>query len=180
MAQLVEFGEIRRGRLGVSGQTLTPELAKAFGLAWHEGVLISSVTQDGPAAKAGLKAGDVITAIDGEKVSSSIDVGRRIREMEAGNQARIEVIRRGAPQQLFATIAERARPQVMLRRLPEGKDLMWIDEKSGEAVDRLRSYLESPEWKVRVNQLGDCDELRTRLDELEKQLGELQKKMEKK
>ena len=100
--------------------------------------------------------------------------------MEAGNQARIEVIRRGAPQQLFATIAERARPQVMLRRLPEGKDLMWIDEKSGEAVDRLRSYLESPEWKVRVNQLGDCDKLRTRLDELEKQLGELQKKMEKK
>jgi serine protease Do len=70
-------------RIGVSTQSLTKQLAEYFGV--QEGVLISSVSEDSPAAKAGLKAGDVITAIDGEKVSSSGDITRALSKKETGD-----------------------------------------------------------------------------------------------
>jgi serine protease Do len=70
-------------RIGVSTETLSKQLADYFG-AKDGGVLITSVTENSPAAKAGLKAGDVITAIDGEKVTSSGDVSRAINKKEDG------------------------------------------------------------------------------------------------
>src|SRR5207237_10369752 len=75
------FGANRR--IGVSTQTLTKQLADYFG-AKDGGVLITSVTENSPAAKAGLKAGDVITAIDGEKVTSSGDLTRAINKKDDG------------------------------------------------------------------------------------------------
>ena len=66
-----------RGRLGVTIQSLTPELEEYFG-AKNGGVLVSSVTQDSPAAKAGLKAGDVITSINGRSVTGSGDLMREL------------------------------------------------------------------------------------------------------
>jgi membrane-associated protease RseP (regulator of RpoE activity) len=70
-------------RIGVSTQTLTKQLADYFG-AKDGGVLISTVTENSPAAKAGLKAGDVITAVDGEKVDSSGDITRAINKKQEG------------------------------------------------------------------------------------------------
>ncbi|HMG73119.1 MAG TPA: PDZ domain-containing protein [Pyrinomonadaceae bacterium] len=70
-------------RIGVNTQTLTKQLADYFG-AKDGGVLITSVTENSPAAKAGLKAGDVITAIDGEKVDSSGDITRAINKKQDG------------------------------------------------------------------------------------------------
>jgi serine protease Do len=70
-------------RIGVNTQTLTKQLADYFG-AKDGGVLITSVTENSPAAKAGLKAGDVITAIDGEKVDSSGDISRAINKKQDG------------------------------------------------------------------------------------------------
>lgn len=70
-------------RIGVSTQTLTKQLAGYFGVT--DGVLISSVSENSPAAKAGLKAGDVITAIDGEKVSSPGDISRALNKKESGD-----------------------------------------------------------------------------------------------
>ena len=75
------FGANRR--IGVSTQTLTKQLADYFG-AKDGGVLITSVTENSPAAKAGLKAGDVITAVDGEKVDSSGDITRTINKKQEG------------------------------------------------------------------------------------------------
>jgi len=69
-------------RIGVSTQPLTRQLAEYFGVS--EGVLITSVTENGPAAKAGLKAGDIITAVDGEKVDSSGDISRVINKKQEG------------------------------------------------------------------------------------------------
>ncbi len=71
-------------RIGVSTQTLTKQLADYFGVK-EGGTLITSVTENSPAAKAGLKAGDVITAIDGEKVDSSGDVSRAINKKQDGD-----------------------------------------------------------------------------------------------
>ena len=76
------FGANRR--IGVSTQTLTKQLADYFGVK-DGGVLITSVTENSPAAKAGLKAGDVITAVDGEKVASSGDISRAINKKQEGD-----------------------------------------------------------------------------------------------
>src|SRR5262249_37134423 len=71
-------------RIGVSTQTLTKQLADYFGVK-DGGVLVTSVSENSPAAKAGLKAGDVITAIDGEKVSSPGDIARVVSKKDAGD-----------------------------------------------------------------------------------------------
>lgn len=173
------FGDgemVKRGFLGVYLQDLTPELREHFGLPEGTGVLVSSVSDDGPAEKAGLKAGDIIIAIDGEVMSSSNDVGKAVGDREGGDQVRIEVDRKGATEQIFATLKERERPRFRVRSLPG--DLNWIDEQSGEAMGKLKTFLESPEWKVRVNRLGNCDELQSKIEALEKRLQDLERLLE--
>jgi serine protease Do len=71
-------------RIGISTQTLSKQLAEYFGVK-DGGVLVTSVTENSPAAKAGLKAGDVITAVDGEKVSSPGDITRALGKKETGD-----------------------------------------------------------------------------------------------
>ncbi len=75
------FGNNRR--IGVSTTTLTKQLADYFGVT--DGVLVTSVTEDGPAAKAGIKAGDVITGVDGEKVDSAGDLSRALNKKKEGD-----------------------------------------------------------------------------------------------
>ena len=72
-------------RIGVSTMELTKQLADYFGIAAGKGVLVTSVTEDGPAAKAGVRAGDVITAIDGEAVDSPGDLSRVINRKKEGD-----------------------------------------------------------------------------------------------
>ena len=86
------FGSNRR--IGVSTMALTKQLAEYFGVAEGQGVLVTSVADDSPAAKAGIKAGDIITAIDGEKVEGSGDVSRAINKKKEGDVA-LTVIRKG-------------------------------------------------------------------------------------
>jgi C-terminal processing protease CtpA/Prc len=76
----INLGNYRR--IGISTQTLSKQLADYFGVS--EGILVTSVNDNSPAAKAGLKAGDVITAVDGEKVDSPGDVSRAINKKDDG------------------------------------------------------------------------------------------------
>jgi serine protease Do len=89
-------------RIGVSTMELSKQLADFFGIADGKGVLVTSVTEDGPAAKAGIKAGDVITAIDGEAVDSPGDISRAINRKQEGDVA-LTVIRNKAPQTIRVT-----------------------------------------------------------------------------
>jgi C-terminal processing protease CtpA/Prc len=77
----INFGNYRR--IGISTQTLTKQLADYFGVS--EGILIASVNENSPASKAGLKAGDIITAVDGEKADSPADVTRAINKKQDGS-----------------------------------------------------------------------------------------------
>ncbi len=104
--QLIEFGEVRRGMLGVIMQNLTPELAKAFGLDMHQGVVISQVVEDSAASKAGLKAGDVISEINGIKVKSASAMRNMVGLMRVGEKMDISVIRDGDDVDLVAYIAD--------------------------------------------------------------------------
>jgi serine protease Do len=104
-------------RIGVSTMSLNKQLSDYFGIADGKGVLVTSVTEDGPAAKAGVKAGDVITAVDGEAVDSPGDVSRVINRKKEGNVT-LTVIRNKSQQTFSVTPTEGgssgtvARPQI--------------------------------------------------------------------
>jgi len=96
-----------RGRLGARLQPLTEQLAEYFGA--KDGVLVSSVDEGSPAAKAGLKAGDVITSVNGRTVNDGRDVTEEIREADEGKDVEIGVLRDRKPLTLKAPVPERPR-----------------------------------------------------------------------
>jgi serine protease DegQ len=95
MNQLVDYGQVQRGRLGVSIQDLTPELAEALGVATLSGAVISQIEPDSAAAAAGLQPGDVVTAIDGQVVRDSGDLRNRIGLIRAGTEIELTLLREG-------------------------------------------------------------------------------------
>ncbi|NIM71720.1 MAG: Do family serine endopeptidase [Gammaproteobacteria bacterium] len=93
--QLAEYGEVRRGRLGVLIQDLTPELAEALNLTVSEGAVITRIEPDSPAEKAGLAAGDVIVAADAAEVTSSAELRNVIGLVRVGEEVNLTVLRDG-------------------------------------------------------------------------------------
>ena len=95
MESLIKHGHVVRGWLGLSIQPLTDEMAKSFGFDSTEGVLIGDVLPEGPAQKAGLKRGDIVTKFDGKKVKDMVEFRTAVAETEPGSKVRIEVYRDG-------------------------------------------------------------------------------------
>ena len=93
LQQLLEQGRVVRGWLGVGIQPLTPELARKFGVPEQEGVLVNEVFEKDPAAAAGIKAGDVITRIEGSVIDSPNRLSRIVAGLLPGAKARVEVVR---------------------------------------------------------------------------------------
>lgn len=107
MSQLIEHGEVRRGQLGIVIQDLNPELAKAFGLERQRGgAVISRVESGSAAAQAGLKAGDIIVEVNGQKIQNSSDVRNVVGLQRIGQQVNMTVIRDGKRRSIKAVIAE--------------------------------------------------------------------------
>ncbi len=103
--QLAERGQVTRGWLGVTIQPLTPDLAKSFGISQMDGALVSSVREDTPAARAGVKAGDVIVEFDGQRITRTTDLTRAVAATPVGKSATMKVIREGRPVTLSPTVA---------------------------------------------------------------------------
>ena len=116
-AQLLEHGEVRRGRLGFVVQDLTPELAEAFGVARKKGVVVARVEAKSPAQKAGVKVGDIIVTVNGREVENSAQVRNEIGLLRVGAQVRIEVLRNGKTRTLTASVGKQ------LKRTVSGKSL---------------------------------------------------------
>ncbi|CUA86908.1 DegQ family serine endoprotease [Pseudidiomarina woesei] len=93
--QLIEFGEVRRGVLGVRGNDLTHEIAKALDLKANQGAFIAEVIPEGAAEKAGLQSGDVIVAVNGERIRTFADLGARVSTLGAGKELKLTVLRDG-------------------------------------------------------------------------------------
>ncbi|HEV8309849.1 MAG TPA: DegQ family serine endoprotease, partial [Methylomirabilota bacterium] len=108
LGQLQAAGRVTRGWLGVSIQPLTPELAKSFGSKPQEGVLVASVAEGSPAAKAGLRPGDVIVRYDGKAVDSPRELSAGVANTEVGRTVELAVVRDGAERRLRVTIGNLA------------------------------------------------------------------------
>jgi serine protease DegS len=107
MHQLIQYGRVLRGWLGVEPQDITPELAQAFRLKDTEGFLVTRVTPASPAAAAGLAPGDVINSIDGHEVENSRDALNRIAAKAPGTAIRVGGLHNGKKFDLQVTVAER-------------------------------------------------------------------------
>lgn len=106
VAQLQEKGSVSRGWLGVEIQTMTPDLAQALGLDTPEGALVAAVQPDGPASASDLRSGDVITAVNGTRVTDRNGLPLLIAALPAGDTAELAVLRDGSERTIEVKIGE--------------------------------------------------------------------------
>ena len=188
--QLIEFGEVQRGMLGVTIQDFTPDLAEALGIEAGVGALVTQVEPDSAAEAAGLQAGDLIVSVDGRPVAGSGDLRSQIGLKRTGRTIMIEIIRNGERQIMEATL--RSEPRGGARTRSQGLD--WLSgaefrdleqgdplygKVSGVAVVRLdpesraaRSGLEAGDVILAVNRtpVASVDELRAELAKVDRAL----------
>jgi Do/DeqQ family serine protease len=104
MKQIIRYGEVRRGRVGVVTQDLTYDLAHALGTGLTEGAVVVKVEPGSPAEKAGLKPRDIVTTVDGKPVRGSADLRNRMGLIPVGEQVNLGVQRAGQPLALHLRI----------------------------------------------------------------------------
>lgn len=104
--QIVAHGKVVRGYLGLYPQDVTPQIAKQFGLSATAGALVSDVSPDSPASRAGLKRGDVILKLNGQPIESANDLRLRISQTSPGTAVKLEVFRDGGTQDVNLDLGE--------------------------------------------------------------------------
>ena len=104
--QLLEGGEVKRGFLGITIQNLTPQLAESFGVKDINGIIVAQVGPETPAARAGLRQGDLIVGYQGKAVKDTGSFRNRVSMTAPGTQAQLEVLREGRRISLNATIGD--------------------------------------------------------------------------
>ncbi len=125
--QLVEFGETRRGWLGVQIQTVTDEIAESLGLDDASGALVSGVVKDGPAEASGIKSGDIILTFDGKEVEQMRDLPIIVAETAVDKEVDVIVLRKGERQTIGVRLGRLEDGEKKLTSLTTGED-----EKSDE------------------------------------------------
>ncbi|MDO4785838.1 MAG: Do family serine endopeptidase [Fretibacterium sp.] len=132
MGDLVSYGKVKRGWLGISVQNLTPEIAEAYGVEEKSGVIVGDVFADSAADKAGLMRGDVVTALNGEKVKDVLWFVNKVRSQAPNSELRMDVLREGKKLTLKARLNERPDD-------PDGKPSSESDsiEGASEALEKV-------------------------------------------
>ena len=130
LKDLRERGTVTRGWLGVMIQKITPDLAKSFGLSQREGALVGDVIPDGPAAKGGVKRGDVIVMFDGQQVKDMEDLPKIVAATRPNSVVDVEVIRDGSRMTLSVSIEllEDSQETVVAKADPLGLQVQDITE----------------------------------------------------
>ncbi len=104
ISQLKEHGEVKRGWIGIKIQPNTPEIADSLSISANQGVVVSGVTEQGPAQKAGLQAGDIVLSFNRQPIDNTKNLSRLIAETKIGTPAPIEIWRSGQKQTLTVPI----------------------------------------------------------------------------
>jgi C-terminal processing protease CtpA/Prc len=156
----------KRVVIGAMLTSITPELRQFFGAPSDQGVLVAQVTENGPAAKAGVRVGDVITAVDGNPIGESMDIAQAMRGKHAGDAVRLEIVRNHNKQTVVATAEE--------RDVREFRKTFTLDD-----MQHQLGALDGAEWKALVA-TPDTEDLRAKIRDLEQRLAELEKKLNQK
>ena len=119
LPQLKSKGKVTRGWLGVVIQKVTPEIAKTFGLKETEGALVSDVTEDGPAEKAGIKRGDVIVSFNGKAIKEVDTLPKLVGATEIGKKAKVGIIRDRKSLEMEVVIGELKDEKLQASKKPE-------------------------------------------------------------
>lgn len=115
--QIIEFGEIRRGSLGIRGNDVNAELTKALNLKVNRGAFVGEVLPDSSAASAGLKSGDVIVSMNGNRIQSFNELRAKIATLGAGREATLGVLRDGKEQNIKVKLQEASSGQIAATQL---------------------------------------------------------------
>jgi serine protease Do len=126
VAQLRQFGELRRGWLGVRIQQVTDEIAESLSIKPARGALIAGVDDKGPAKPAGIEPGDVVVTFDGKEIKEPKDLSRVVADTPVGKAVDVVVIRKGAEQTM----------KVTLGRLEDGDKAVPVSNKTQEPVEK--------------------------------------------
>ena len=102
--QLIQFGEIKRGLLGIKGTEMSADIAKAFNLNVQRGAFVSEVLPNSGSAKAGIKSGDVIVSLNDKPLNSFAELRSRIATTEPGAKVKLGILRDGKPQDIEVTL----------------------------------------------------------------------------
>ncbi|EQB7292103.1 serine endoprotease DegQ [Escherichia albertii] len=102
--QLIDFGEIKRGLLGIKGTEMSADIAKSFNLDVQRGAFVSEVLPSSGSAKAGIKAGDIITSLNGKPLNSFAELRSRIATTEPGTKVKLGLLRNGKPLEVEVTL----------------------------------------------------------------------------
>lgn len=188
--------KVRRGFFGISTLDMTTELLHHFEVDAEGGVMVSAVSEGGPADQAGLEVGDILVEIDGEAIESQVDAAMVIGRIEPGTEVYATVVRNGQPQTLEVTVGGHDRSQLPLNRVadapgafavgpgmykyrfktgPDDEEVLVFDTESmREAAEQLHERLNSPELRARIEAFSARNsELEVRLQEMERRLEEM-------
>jgi Do/DeqQ family serine protease len=138
MEQLIKYGQVKRGVLGVKIYPVTPDVAKEFGLAEASGALVAGVVPGSAAEKAGVKTGDIVVSINGTPMKTAAELRNAIGMMRIGDQVEIGLLRDGKPLKVTALVAENTESESAsaadIHRGLEGADLADAPEGGGVLV----------------------------------------------
>ncbi len=176
----------KRGFLGVHMVAITKELKQYFGVAEGQGVLIGQVGTDSPAAKAGVKVGDILIEVDGKPVDSARTAQKLVAKMKDGQKATLKVIRNKKPHTLTATMVEKEKLQVEMSRFiksfPHDGREMNIEIHGApfhEAMEHVHEYLENLGDEFEGGKFIEVhDNLEKRLKKMEEKIKKLEKKLQ--
>ncbi len=156
MDQLIKFGSVKRGQLGVSMYTVTPDIAHSLGLQNAMGALVSQVVEGSPAEKAGIHTGDVITSVNGQPVKSNSELRNSIGLLRVGDKVEIGLLRDGKPLKVTAVIADttsaaQVGPAESIHKAFEGATLVDAPDGGGALVKNVEAGSAAAQSGLRNN-----------------------------
>jgi len=153
--QILEFGEVRRGWLGVRVQTITPQIAESLGMDRAEGALISGITEGGPASEAGIERGDVVIEFDGHEIGTMRSLPRVVSQTEVGRRVQVRVWREGRYRNFRVMLGELQGDEVasVTSDLPQFQAQTGIIESLGFTVADITPALRE-QYDLRANAEG--------------------------
>jgi serine protease Do/serine protease DegQ len=155
--QLIRYGEVKRGILGINIYDVNSDIAKEYGLSEASGALIAGVAPGSAAEKAGVKTGDIVTAVDGHAIRSAAELRRTIGMIRVGDKVELGLVRDGKPLKLTALVAEKgaleSRSAGGIHKSLEGAEFADAPAGGGVTVKSVQEGSPAAQTGLRANDL---------------------------